>query len=153
MDIILDIKEKFHLFIIILIAVMLINTGCSLNTNYTFDEENMRITYKNVKVGYFCETDDSDYSSSLELFMKACFGSDVTITNSEYKFTTNSYDVYVVDFIIEPSAAMNEIGETEEKLKIYVAIDENNRASAYILDNYSYTDEFENDLRKQLSNK
>ena len=113
----------------------------------------MIITYKNSEVGYICETDNSAYSSSLELFMKACFGNNITITNSEYKYTTNSYDVYIVDFISEPSAAMDEIEEKEEKLKIYVAIDENNRAAAYILDNYSYTNEFEDDLRKQLSNK
>ena len=153
MDIILDIKEKFHLHVFMLVSVMLIASGCSLSSNYVFDENDMIITYKNSEVGYICETDNSAYSSSLELFMKACFGNNITITNSEYKYTTNSYDVYIVDFISEPSAAMDEIEEKEEKLKIYVAIDENNRAAAYILDNYSYTNEFEDDLRKQLSNK
>lgn len=150
LDTILDIKKK--LYFIFLIAIVLISTSCNSKSTYNFDEEQFLIKYGNDNVGTISETDNSDYCSSVEFFMKVLYSSDVSLTNIEYRFSENNYKVYIVDAILPPNIPEMEMYDAkEESIKLYVAINENISGIAYELNDHNYTDDFENSLKKHLA--
>ena len=128
-------------------------TACGSQKKYSINEDNYQITLSGDCVGCVDRTDNSDYSSSVELCMNAFWGCGLIINKTEYKFTENGYDVYYVEAISQPSAAMSEQGEKDQLLKLYISMNKGKMAYSYMLDDYNYTEDFEQSIKDFLSGK
>ena len=134
-------------------SIVVIVTACSSQKKYSINEDNYQITLSGDCVGNISRTDDGGSISSVEMCMKMFWGCGVIINKTEYKFSENGYDVYYVEAISQPSAAMSEQGEKDQLLKMYISMNKGKMAYSYKLDDYNYTEDFEQSIKDFLSKK
>ena len=128
-------------------------TACGSQKKYSINEDNYQITLSGDCVGNISRTDNGDMISSVEMCMEILWGCNIIINKTEYKFSENGYDVYYVEAISQPSAAMSEQGEKDQLLKLYISMNKGKMAYSYMLDDYNYTEDFEQSIKDFLSKK